>query len=401
MRRRILPLALLSLQLLPPTPASAGNVYAARKVVGNLDHVAAFTFAPDGAIFFGERATGKIRVYDPSTKTKALFFAIPNVVNDINSELGLLGLALHPDYPTTASLYAYTVRALGGPYKIQLIRIDDTDGDGEGDEMQVIWKPSPDATSGGYHVGGRILFGPDGKLYVVVGDRGDPALAQDQDSDRGKILRMSFSPDGTAVDATSTYAYGVRNSFGLAFDPVKDRLWDTQNGPACNDELNRVTVADMPTNLAWGPSQTCSTPPEPPRNTNRDGPKPRNLPEVWWTPTIAPTGIAFCSSCDLNQAAEGAIFFGAFNDGKIRRVTLNAKATAAESIQVVYTHSRQVLSVEAHPATGRLYFTDGRTLYRLANPLSPQASAGTSPRTSVACAFLRSPADSGRSRPSR
>jgi len=124
----------------------------------------------------------------------------------------------------------------------------------------------------------------------------------------------------------------------------------------------------MPTNLAWGPNQKCSTPPEPPRNTNRDGPRPRNLPEAWWTPTIAPTGIAFCSSCDLNPAAEGAAFLGAFNDGKIRRVTLNAKRTAVDAIQVVYAHSRQVLSVEAHPSTGRLYFVDGQAIYRLAMP---------------------------------
>ena len=104
------------------------------------------------------------------------------------------------------------------------------------------------------HNGGRILFGPDKKLYVVIGDNADPANSQDRSGNlRGKILRVN--PDGsipaTNPFGTRIWAYGIRNSIGFAFDPRNGRLWESENGPSCNDEVNRIVKGG---NHGWGPN---------------------------------------------------------------------------------------------------------------------------------------------------
>ena len=81
------------------------------------------------------------------------------------------------------------------------------------------------------------------------------------------------------------FAYGLRNSFGFTFDPLTGKLWETENGPECNDEVNLEQAGE---NHAWGSSETCSTPPAPPANTNQDGPAPRILPLAYFTPTVLP-----------------------------------------------------------------------------------------------------------------
>ena len=92
----------------------------------------------------------------------------------------------------------------------------------------------------------------------------------------------------------------MRNSFGMAFDPVTGWLWATDNGPACNDELNRVHLGR---NMGWGPSATCDQPPVTRRDTNRDGPDPF-LPRAVYG-RLGITGVAFCDGCGLGPGFEG------------------------------------------------------------------------------------------------
>lgn len=354
---RVLAAAAITAVLLgsPGAPADAAGAIKAKLVIGGLDQPVAFTFGPGNEIWYVEKATGQIRVHDLDAGSDKLFYDVPGV--NAEGERGLLGIALDPDYPTTPSVYVYATRSVAGKLRNQILRL--TDSAGTGTNRKVLF--SAPASSTPYHNGGRILFGPDGMLYAIVGDGHDSSNAQDtSNNDRGKILRMTPAGDVPSTNPLGNlvWAYGVRNSFGFAFDPQTGRLWETENGPECNDELNRIVKGR---NYGWGSHETCSG--QAPQNTNQDGPKPVP-PQRWYTPTIAPTGIAFCERCGLGATSTGALFFGAYNTGDIRRVTLNAKRTSVTGQKVVYVHSSGVLSMEVGPDRS-VYFSDMSGIYRL------------------------------------
>ena len=354
MRRFLMIAALLSLLMASMTgPAEA---ISAQTVKSGLNFPAAFTFASDGRIFFGERLTGQIRILDPATGNHTLFFTVPNLLTD--GEQGLLGVALHPNYPNKPFVYVYATQDVQGSPQNQILKIRDSGG--VGSNAKVVF--SSETVAGNYHDGGRILFGPDKKLYAVVGEAHGPANAQNLGSTAGKILRMNASgkvPKGNPFNGSRIWSYGHRNSFGFAFDPVTGRLWETENGPECNDEINLIVAGS---NYGWGPTETCSTPPPAPANTNRDGPNPVQ-PLAFFTPPTAPVGTAFCAGCGL-PAGEGTLFFGTFNTRQIVQVVLTANRTGIASITPVYTHGSGVLSVERGP-TGALYFSDSGAIYKL------------------------------------
>lgn len=334
---------------------SAGADVSAREVVGGLDQPVAFTFGPGHALWYVEKTTGEVRTYDLDTERDRLFYHVAGV--DGQGERGMLGIALHPDYPAEPYVYVYATRSVSGNLRNQILRI--TARDGEGVRRRVIF--SSPASSSPYHNGGRLLFGPDGMLYAIVGDGHDAGNSQDlSGNDRGKILRLT--PDGD-VPATNPedalwWAFGIRNSFGFAFDPLEDRLWQTENGPACNDEVNRIRKGG---NYGWGPSATCDG--ASPGNTNGDGPSPIR-PALFYEETVGITGIAFCDGCHLGARSQGRAFFGAVNDGGLRRVTLNARRTGVRRDVLVYGHDGGILSIEVGPG-GSLYFSDFDGVYRL------------------------------------
>jgi glucose/arabinose dehydrogenase len=342
-----------------PGTATAAPAVTAREVIGGLNAPVAFTFGPGRTVWYVEKDTGQIRIHDLQTDDDSLFFDVSGV--DADGERGMLGIALDPRYPEKPFVYVYATRSVHGHPKNQILRI--TDDGGGGSSLQVIF--SSHASSSPYHNGGRILFGPDGRLYAIVGDGHDSSNAQDLSSnDLGKILRMTPTgqvPNTNPREGSLMYAYGIRNSFGFAFDPQTRRLWETENGPECNDELNLIRKG---ANYGWGPNETCSG--SSPGNTNQDGPNPVR-PKLFYESTIGITGMAFCDGCGLGSSSEGRVFFGAVNDGTITRVTLNDKRTGVKGSTVVYTHPSGVLSVEAGPG-GDLYFSDFAGLYRLVRP---------------------------------
>jgi glucose/arabinose dehydrogenase len=339
----------------PTAPALAAVTIKAKLVVGSLNVPTAFTFEGN-RIWYVEKSTGQIRIHDLGTGSDSPFTTIPGVNAD--GERGMLGIALHPGFPNPAYVYVYATRSVSGQLRNQILRL--TDSGGTGTDRTVIF--SAPASSSPYHNGGRILFGPDGMLYAIVGEGHDPANAQDTTkNNRGKILRMTPTggvPSDNPIANSRIFAYGIRNSFGFAFDPQKGRLWETENGPECNDELNLIRAG---ANYGWGPSETCSG--TAPRNTNQDGPSPV-MPKLWYTPTVAPTGIAFCQACGLGSTNSGKLFFGAYNTGQIRAVTLNAKRGGVTGQKVAYTHPSGVLSMEVGP-NGVLYFSDFGGIYKL------------------------------------
>ncbi|CAN5799634.1 hypothetical protein BH18ACT17_BH18ACT17_02430 [soil metagenome] len=202
----------------------------------------------------------------------------------------------------------------------------------------------------------------------MIGDGGeDPGTAQTLvDEPRSKILRLN--PDGSVPGSnpfgTAVWSFGHRNSIGFAFDPISGRLWQSENGPECNDELNRIVGGG---NFAWGPAQACDTPPTP-ADTNRDGPDPRRLPQHTFADTVAATGVAFCDGCGLGARYDGELFAGCANG--------NCKATVGPAMHAPLDPGRwtfaappraapltnydgPVYSMEVSPG-GRLYFSDGQ-----------------------------------------
>jgi glucose/arabinose dehydrogenase len=199
-----------------------------------------FTVAPDGRIWYSERTTGRISVFNPADGSSSLYFTVPNLCTAYDQ--GLYGLALHPAFPNPATVYSYATRiAPDGSCHNQVLRLDAAGG---GPTLTVL---IDDPYTGG-HIGGRIRFGPDGDLYVSSGDGSSPAgalsstpqqeranqaQAQDTAGLKGKVLRIT--PDGGVPVGNpfgnATFAYGFRNPFGFDFDPLTGRLWDTDNSP--------------------------------------------------------------------------------------------------------------------------------------------------------------------------
>jgi len=336
--------------------------------VATLDNPVGFTFTPVGKIVYLERATGRVRLLNPGTGSDRVLYRILGVNSD--GERGALGVALHPDWPRQPFVYVYVTRAPGAaPLRNQLLRLRLVKGHLT-DPQVLLNSPVSSATN---HNGGRIAFGPGGKLFVVIGDGGDdPARAQDLSEPRGKVLRLN--PDGTVPASnpfgSRVWSYGHRNSIGFAFDPLSGNLWETENGPECNDEINLIAKGG---NFAWGPAEACGSPALPP-DTNQDGPQPRLLPQHTFAATIAITGAAFCDGCGLGAEYEGDLLFGCANGtcqaslGPIGHVDLLADRSGltGNPVGAPTTFPGPVFSMEVGPR-GKIYVSNQQGIYRLAS----------------------------------
>ena len=353
--RLLVVLGALVAQLLVTAPAHA--VIGEQAVATGLDNPVAFTINPADAneLWYGERNTGEIRRRNIVSSADSLVYTVPNVLT--SGEQGLLGIALHPNYPAQPFVYAYATRNKNGNAINMVLKI--TVSGGVGVSKTTILKDHGALTN---HNGGRILFGPDGMLYVVIGEHGSPVNSQNLGILPGKILRIT--PDG-GVPADNPFAgnriwaFGLRNSFGFTFDPSAGHLWETDNGPECNDELNRIKKGG---NYAWGPNQTCSG--TAPQNTNQDGPDIRRLPKLFQADTTGMTGAVFCSGCGLPTNLD--LYFGAVNNGNIRRVTLDATRKKVVGDVLFWDHAGPVLSMESRPGQP-IYFSDTSAIYKLVN----------------------------------
>src|SRR5256886_4313078 len=156
----------------------------------------------------------------------------------------------------------------------------------------------------------------------------------------------------------SVYPYGHRNMFGIAWHPVTGRAYVTENGPNCDDEVNRLAAGS---NYGWGPTASCGSLP-PPADTNRDGPSPV-MPLDWWTPTIAPTNAAFYTGSLLPQS-RNHLMFGAYNDARLRELALSPEGTTVVNSTILLTAPSGILDVEIG-RDGFLRETTAAAIYRL------------------------------------
>ncbi len=225
-----------------------------RTVAAHLEVPWALAFGPEGRLFVTERP-GRIRVLPPGRSVDTPPILLRRQETLALGEGGLMGIALHPDFPDPGWIYlSETYGSTWNPRnRILRLRRSDT-----GWVSDVLVEGIPAAS---YHNGSRLAFGPDGYLYATTGDAGEPSLAQRISSWAGKILRMT--PDGRPAGpnpfqgsgaAAYVYSYGHRNPQGLAWHPTSGRLYASEHGPSGEfglggrDEINAVVKGG---NYGW------------------------------------------------------------------------------------------------------------------------------------------------------
>ncbi len=211
------------------------------------------TTLPDGQVLYGRRDAFEIVRLDPATGTKTVAGRIPDVVGT-DGEGGVLGLAVAADFAADPWLYVMHTSATDN----RVVRVRYTGGVLTG-TPQVLLTGIP---RNKYHNGGRLRFGPDGKLYISTGDGQNGDWAQDLAILAGKVLRIN--PDGTVPSdnpfGTPVWSYGHRNPQGLAFD-AQGRLWEQEFGNNVMDETNLIVRGG---NYGWprceGTTGSCAEP---------------------------------------------------------------------------------------------------------------------------------------------
>lgn len=197
---------------------------------------------PDGSVLYSRRDAQNIVRMDPLTGAKTSIGTIPNVTST-DGEGGLLGIAATPGFPATDPwLYIYHT----SPTDNRIIRMRYANGVLDTGSLQVLLAG---IGRNKFHNGGRLRFGPDGKLYASTGDAQNGAFAQDLNSLSGKILRLNADGSVPSDNPYANYVWslGHRNPQGLAFDS-QGRLWEQEFGNSQLDETNLITKGG---NYGW------------------------------------------------------------------------------------------------------------------------------------------------------
>ena len=319
-------------------------------------------FLPDGRALVSERP-GRIRLIRDGVLQEEPYAVLAAVEGGkgligfilelaVGGEGGLMGLALHPDFPEEPYLYAmHTYRGPDG-VKNRVIRLEDRGDHGRFDKVIIENIPG-----GLNHNGGRIAFGPDGMLYVTTGETFEAQLAADLNSLGGKILRLTPEgkvPEDNPFPDSPVYSFGHRNPQGLAWHPETGHLFASEHGPSgefglrAHDEINVIRPGG---NYGW------------PNVVGAPGLKPYVDPLVVWKDTaVPPAGTAFY---------DGDLFVAVLGSGALIRISLAQLGPGyrVERIERWFaqgpheTRLGRIRDVVAAP-DGRLYFLtsnrDGR-----------------------------------------
>ncbi len=305
-----------------------------------------FSFSPDGRIFILER-TGKIKIFKNGQVLATPFADLPSAGT---GDRGLIGIAFDPDYLNNHWVYFWYTSS--GDLHNRLVRFN-ASGDVGTDGPVVLFETTTPSQE--LHVGGGMSFGPDGKLYLGIGDNGYPPNAQDLSVPFGKILRIN--KDGTAPGDNpfvntpgampEIYAMGVRNPWRLQFDSVSGRIFI---GDVGNDYWEEVNKIEKGKNYGWPviegmctlSATECAKYTNPIYTYSHDG------------QSSAVTGGPVYHGSMFPSTYKGRYFVGDYARGFIRTLTLDSNGNST-GVQDFDTNAGSVVDMrEAHD--GSLYY---------------------------------------------
>lgn len=302
-------------------------------LASGLDHPWGLAFLPSGEILVTERA-GRLRVFGKDGKLSPAVAGLPAV--DARGQGGLLGLALDPNYTSNGLVYWAYAEADGDVNGTSVARGKLVLGAAPKlENVQVIWRQAPKLNSA-LHFGGRLVFAPDGKLFITTGERSTlegRALAQKLDATQGKVIRInadgSIPSDNPFVNQAGAkpeiWSYGHRNIQSAALAP-DGKLWTVEHGAKGGDELNRPEAGK---NYGWAAityGEEYSGKPIGEGLTQKEG---MEQPVYYWDPVIAPSGMTFYEA-NLFPALKGSVLIGSMREQHVDRLVLKDSKVVGE-----------------------------------------------------------------------
>ncbi len=331
--------------------------------VTGMQFVTAIAIAADGDLYLAENNTKRINIYDP---TGSLLGSIAIPGSQENEVGAVLGIALDPDYPSAPYLYVHYLDRIS--WSNMLIRFRWEQGViSDISTLMDIPLPyneeDPDNPCT-EHNGGHITFDHKGALLMGMGDncRGD--LVDDLGNPQGSILRVNRETgealldnpfyDGDGPNDDRIWAKGQRNPFGLTTDPATGRIWSSDNGPGCADEVNLIVSG---AHYGWPHSSTNYF-------TCLDPGSEYRAPAWLWDKTIGPTGISAYNG-HIGSQWQNSLFMCDWNTPVLRRLQLNAARDVIIAEEELDLSPAECLIDVASGPDGNLYIADIEVVYRV------------------------------------
>jgi glucose/arabinose dehydrogenase len=330
-------------------PSSAGELDV-QVVANRLVHPWSLAFLPDGRMLVTERP-GRMRLVARDGTLSPPLKGVPKPY--ASGQAGLLDVALDKDFAGNRTIYFCYSAERGGQAAVARAELDEANM--RLDNTKVIF--AEHSRGGSNNHGCRIAQGPEGDLFVTLGDHFQPRdEAQDLDADNGKIIRIK--PDGTIPQDNpfvgrknarpEIWSYGHRNGQGLAFNPANGELWEVEHGPRGGDEVNIIGKGK---NYGWpvigyGIDYNGARIHE---STSKPG---MEQPIKYWVPSIAPSGMAFYTG-KLFPKWDGSLFVGALKAEMLVRLSLRGDKVTGEE-RLLQNLNERIRDVRQGP-DGALY----------------------------------------------
>ena len=327
-------------------PTIADSKLEVQLVADGLDHSTSMAFLGPNDILVLDKNNGTVQRIVNGTILKEPLLDVPV---SYKMDRGMLGIAVakHENGGPTYIFLYYTESSTGkdsydynSASANRLYRYEFKD-DKLTDPELLLNVTAITSNESGMHNGGKLLIGPDQNLYLIVGDLKEH-VTKAQNKQNGPppdgtsvIYRITQdgkaaldNPLGRNVNVNKFYAYGIRESFGMDFDPLTGKLWDTENGVDQGDEINLVEPGF---NSGWKRQQgylVDSSYPDEFVNLGESGKEGKySDPEFVWNIPVGPTDIKFLNSDKLGKQYENHMFVGDANTGNLYNFELNEKRT--------------------------------------------------------------------------